>query len=106
MANDLGEDVSRCAEQAVDMSRDRGGPLLDYSEASMETVEAIVAEIAGYADHLTEKQSRMLVEMIGCYILEVARRNHGGVYYWFEERDQPVLVCGEPEFHIALLAWD
>jgi hypothetical protein len=46
------------------------------------------------------------VQYAGCYILEVARRAHGGTFYWHEARAQPVLVVGEPAYHVALLTWD
>ncbi|MOA16306.1 hypothetical protein D3C78_1365140 [compost metagenome] len=44
--------------------------------------------------------------MAGCYIFEVARRNYGGKYYWVQESKQPVLVTGEPDFSISILAFD
>ncbi len=102
--NELEQEVARAAERAVAMSEDRGGAVLDYSEASLAVLEEILDEASEYA--LSAKQTKILVEDLGSYVLEVARRNHGGVYQWFERRDQPVLVVGEPAFHVALLAWD
>src|SRR5574340_168533 len=58
------------------------------------------------AYRMTEAQSRWFGERFGCSVLEVARRNHGGRYLWLEERDQPILVWGEPEYHVAMIAWD
>jgi len=64
----------------------------------------MLAEAAGYADDMTETQLRKLAEDFGCYILEVARRTHGGNYFWYEERE-PLLVVGEPAFHVAMVTW-
>jgi hypothetical protein len=36
----------------------------------------------------------------------VGRREFGGRYLWHDERDQPVLVVGEPNFRVAMIAWD
>ena len=38
--------------------------------------------------------------------LEVARREFGGDYFWSDEKIQPVLVVGEPDFHVALMTWN
>src|SRR5437016_3410953 len=85
--DELPEQIARSAERAVAMSRDRG-TVLDYAEASLGIVEAMLEEAAACADEFAEEERASLVHHFGCYILEVARRNHGGVYYWFEERDQ------------------
>ena len=41
-----------------------------------------------------------------CYLLEVARREFGGVYHRYDLRDAPLLVVGAPRFHAAMLAHD
>ena len=48
MAKDFHEQMAAAAERAVDMARARGGPLLDYSEASLGTVEAMLGEIESH----------------------------------------------------------
>jgi len=45
------------------------------------------------------------VQQVGCYVLEVARRAYGGTYYWHLEGEQPVLVVGEPDAHVAIMTW-
>ena len=50
------------------------------------------------AQVLTPASKEALIELLGCYILEVGFRQHGGRFSWYEERKQPVLVVGEPEF--------
>lgn len=46
----------------------------------------------------TPASREALIEVLGCYILEVGFRQHGGRFSWYEERKQPVLVVGKPEF--------
>jgi hypothetical protein len=88
------------------MSRDRAGDVLDYTDGSIEIVEEMLAEAAGHAQRMSEAQLRRLSQDIGCYILEVARRNHGGAYVWQADRNEPGLVAGEPHFAITLFCWD
>jgi hypothetical protein len=104
--DDLAQEIARTAENAVAVLQERAGGALDYSEASLAVVEEMLEEAAAFADEMTPEQLVTLARDFGCYILEVGRRSFGGRYYWFERRDQPVLVVGEPTFRIALLAWD
>src|SRR5688572_19108319 len=102
---DLEAEVLAAAERAVKMSRDRGGTVLDYSEESIGVLEEIVSEAAEYAADMSEAALRRLAEDLGCYLLEIGRRQHGGAYFW-HSREQPVLVVGEPAFHVAMISWD
>jgi hypothetical protein len=88
------------------MSRDRAGQVLDYTDGSIDVVEEMLAEAAGHAQRMSEAQLRRLSQDVGCYILEVARRNHGGGYVWAADRNEPSLVVGEPHFAITLFCWD
>ena len=36
----------------------------------------------------------------------VAHRKHGGKFLRHGQREEPVLVVGEPKFHVALMAFD
>src|SRR5688572_10758119 len=96
------KEISKAAKRAVKMSRDRGGAVLDYAEASIVVVEEILAEAAEYSSEMTEEQLRTLAEDFGCYVLEIARKAYGGAYAW-HDRDLPVLVVGEPVFHVAMI---
>jgi hypothetical protein len=108
--NAFSEEVARLAAEAVETSRASEAARLDFSEASLVVIEDILAEAAGYASELTSEltpdQITGFVQRFGCYILEVGRREFGGRYCWFDQRNQPVLVVGEPEFRVALLAQD
>ena len=103
---EFAQDVARAAAGVVISSKSRNGIVLDYSESSLQVVEDMISEAAGYASKLTPDQLANMAQNFGCYILDVARREFGGRYYWFAQRNQPVLVVGEPAFKVAILAWD
>jgi hypothetical protein len=92
------------AESAVKQLQGSVSRMLDYTPASLEAVESILAEAS--AQVLTPASKEALIELLGCYILEVGFRQHGGRFSWYEERKQPVLIVGEPEFHVAMIAFD
>jgi hypothetical protein len=102
----LANEVALAAARAVSISKDRNGTPLDFSEASLALVEEMLEECSAAVDEMTPKQLEMLVEDFGCYILEVGRKEFGGRYYWFDQREQPVLVVGEPAFRVAMITWD
>jgi hypothetical protein len=98
--------IARTATKVVEMSDVRDGRRLDFSEASLSVIEEMIAEAAASFEELTPEQREIVAQDFGCYILEVARREFGGRYAWFEQRGQPVLVVGEPVFRVALMTWD
>jgi hypothetical protein len=100
------QEVAAAAAEAVVLSESRPGSALDFSEASLAIVEEMLAEASQYVADLTPGQLSALAQQFGCYILEVGRREFGGRYLWHDQREQPVLVVGEPEFRIAMIAWD
>ncbi|MCR8959735.1 hypothetical protein M0765_018920 [Variovorax sp. S2] len=67
-------------------------------------MEEILAEAAHQS--LKSQAREALVELLGCYILEVGFREFGGKWSWYEKGTQPVLVVGEPEFHVAMMSFD
>ncbi|WP_020475330.1 hypothetical protein [Zavarzinella formosa] len=103
---DLAEQIAHSAAKVVASGESRNGSELDYSEASLAAVEAMLAEAAEFAGEMTPAHLTTLAQDIGCYILEVGRRSFGGRYLWHDQRDQPVLVVGEPIFRVAILAWN
>jgi hypothetical protein len=104
--SDLEDEIGLMADEAVRVVKDRTGETLDFSEGSLAIVEATLDEASRYFADLPNEEASKLVHWFGCYLLEVGRRNFGGIYLWYEERDQPVLVVGEPEFHVAMITWD
>ena len=79
---------------------------LDYSVESLVIVDKILANDIGLYMQLDEEYREELVEKAGSYIFEVARQNFGGKYYWYDLLDQPIFVTGEPDFEMALLAYE
>ena len=98
--------VTSAAENAVALCEYHCAAALDYSEASLQFVERTLAEADQWVGEFTAERLDSVIESIGCYILEVGRREFGGRYLWHDERNQPVLVAGEPSCRIALLAQD
>ncbi len=103
--NAIHEEVATAAERAVTSLQARAGGRLDYSVASLQAVDEMLVEVSAYVAELDEAVVTGLVQQLGCYVLEVGRREYGGEYYWHEEGEQPILVVGEPAAHVALLAW-
>jgi hypothetical protein len=107
MSEPLVTSILRSATKLVEFCGQRGtGAVLDFSQASLTIVEEMADEAAQWITTLPPNQLTNLVQDIGCYLLEVGRREFGGEYLWHEPRDQPVLVVGEPAYHVALMTWD
>ena len=103
--NDIKSEVARLASSAVEMLQERA-PNLDFSQKSLSQIEEVLEEASNYADELPDQHVSTLAQQVGCYILEVAHRQFGGNFFWHDQLNQPVLVVGEPEKHIALATWD
>jgi hypothetical protein len=103
--NAILEEVTTAAERAVTSLQTRAGGRLDYSIASLEVVNEMLTEVSEYVADLDEAVVTGLVQQLGCYVLEVGRRAFGGEYFWHDEGEQPILVVGEPEAHVALMTW-
>jgi len=104
--DDLAQDIAEAAANVVDVAESLDVGTLDYSEASLAVLEEILEKAAGWEDEMTPEQLQNFAQACGCYVLEVGRREFGGRYCWHEQREQPVLVVGEPDFRVALLAHD
>lgn len=100
------DDVVSTAKRAVTTLHERSNGGLDYSEDSLSIVEEMLAEASNYVSEMPQAQVIGLIELLGCYILEVARAAFGGEYEWIDEKRGPVLVVGEPQTHIAISTWD
>ncbi len=77
--------------------------LLDFK---LSLVEQMLAEAHQYVGELGATEIDGLVGSLGNYLLESVRRAKGGTYKWFADKRQPVLIVGEPDFHVALATWD
>lgn len=103
--NAIHEEVLATAERAVAGLQERARGRLDWSVGSLKVVDEMLVEVSAYVADLDEAVVTNLVQQLGCYVLEVGRRAHGGEYLWHEEGEQPVLVVGEPDAHVALMTW-
>jgi len=103
--NEVQTNVVAIADKAVATLQERTGGRLDYSPESLAAADEMLAEAAAFAAEMPESSLIGLMQQVGCYALEVGRRRFGGSYYWHEEGEQPVLVVGEPDAHVALMTW-
>ncbi len=103
--NAIQDEVTAAADRAVASLQSRAGGRLDFSVASLAAVDEMLAEASAYVTDLDEAVVTGLVQQVGCYVLEVGRRAFGGEYFWHEEGEQPILVVGEPDAHVALMTW-
>ena len=103
--NTVHEEVAAAADRAVASLQARAGGRLDFSVDSLKAVDEMLEEASAYVADLDEAVVTGLVQQVGCYVLEVGRRAFGGDYCWHEEGEQPILVVGEPEAHVALMTW-
>ncbi|MCC9605764.1 hypothetical protein LOC68_21305 [Blastopirellula sp. JC732] len=97
------DEIAKAAARCVEMSEQRGGGVLDYSEASLAIVEEILQEVVPFWGGMSFQEREMVGRDLGCYLLEVARREFGGEYQWSEENDQPVLVVERTDCRVALM---
>ncbi|WP_204161791.1 hypothetical protein [Dokdonia sp. Dokd-P16] len=95
------------AERLVSSFNERVDDGLDYSESSLTVLDDEILSL--FSENKDDMDSSMLEDIIaqaGSYIFEVARRNYGGKYYWHDQLNQPILVTGQPEFEISILAFE
>ncbi|MBD8389006.1 hypothetical protein [Dysgonomonas sp. BGC7] len=79
---------------------------LDFSIDSLQALDEIIEENMHFFKQADDETKRKMIIKIGSYIFEVARRNFGGRYFWYDRLDQPILVTGQPEFEMSLLAYE
>ncbi|WP_089400920.1 hypothetical protein [Noviherbaspirillum humi] len=99
------QDVVDTAARAVETFSDRTEGNLDFSESSLSIIEELLEEASAYVTEMPESRVTDLIQLFGCYVLEVARKNYGGDYAWLDDNRGPVLVVGEPATHIAISTW-
>lgn len=82
------------------------GVTLDFSVESLHDLDQIIESNTEVYKESNDNTKRIMVMKIGSYIFEVARQNFGGKYYWYDNLDQPILITGQPEFEMSLLAYE
>lgn len=103
--DDYTRDMIKSAEFFVSSSS-KSFTGLDYSVESLEVVDQALEEASGFYKDMNEKQKLNLINSVGSYVFEVARRNFGGKYFWYNKLNQPILVTGQPEFEVSILAFE
>lgn len=76
--NSIGEMMRDCAAEAVGIAQDRFGFVLDYSDASIESLETILAGVSASLDLSDEGLVEQAVKVWGSYFGETVRRSFGG----------------------------
>ena len=100
--SDLMKDIMETASSFADNFCDKGD--FDFSIRSLEEVDELLEEMSDYI--IEDDVMYNMYTMIGSYVFETARRNCGGRYYWMQDEEQPILVVGEPDFSVAIKAWE
>ena len=98
----LMNDIIGTANSFAENFNDKGN--FDYSIASLQEVDELLEEMSDFA--VDEDTIYNMYTMVGSYVFETARRNYGGKYYWMQDEEQPILVAGEPDFSVAIKAWE
>lgn len=79
---------------------------LNFSVDSLKVVDNILEEVNEFKEDMNEGQINNVIQTVGSYVFEVARRNFSGRYFWYDHLNQPILVTGQPSFEISLLAFE
>lgn len=103
--DDFTKDMIKSADFFVSSSSDRFAGL-DYSVKSIEVIDNVLEEASDFYDDMNEDQKNNVVNSVGSYIFEVARKNFGGRYFWYDKLNQPILVTGQPDFEVSILAFE
>lgn len=102
-AVDITANLAEAADFFVENASERFSGL-DFSVKSLEVLEEMLDEASDFYVEMEAEARKNIVKLTGAYLFEVARRLHGGKYYWYKPLNQPVLVTGLPDFEVALLA--
>ena len=97
--------IEDSAKQLIVDSSVRTGNRLDLTEESLGLIEAMLDEAVEPTKASAADVRERIVELFGCYILEVARKRFGGRYSWYAAQNAPVLVLGDGQASLAFLTW-
>lgn len=98
--------IEHNAALAVERLQGRVPGQWDYTHESLRAVDAVIDHLSPHRDQMEKGMFDALVNIIGCYVLEVGRREHGGHFAYFEPGKHSVLVVPGPNFQVALGAFD
>src|SRR4051794_41810796 len=101
--NAILDEVLAASGRAVAALQARAGGRLDHSVASVQVVDEMLVEASAYVAELPEDVVTGLVQQLGCYLLEVARKAYGGEDFLHDEGEQAIPGGGAPQGHVALM---
>jgi len=93
------------AEKIVRAFNSKYDGAFDYSIRSLNILDSLIEDFSDFADLSDEEMIDDFCAQAGSYILEVARRTYGGVYFWEDHLEQPLLRTGLPNFEISILTF-
>nr|WP_294859490.1 hypothetical protein [uncultured Fluviicola sp.] len=93
------------AEKIVRAFNSKYDGAFDYSIRSLNVLDSLIEDFSDFSDLSDEEMIDDFCAQAGSYILEVARRNFGGIYFWEDGSEQPVLKTGLPNFEISILTF-
>lgn len=94
------------AEKIVRAFNTKYDGAFDYSIRSLNVLDSLIEDFSDFADLSDEEIIEDFCVQAGSYILEVARRSYGGIYFWEDNLNQPMLKTGLPEFEVSILAFE
>jgi len=103
--DDFTLDMIKSADIFVERSADRYNGL-DFSVESLEVIDNVLEDASDFYDEMNDDQRNNIINSVGSYVFEVARKTFGGKYFWYDKLNQPILVTGQPEFEVSILAFD
>ncbi len=94
------------AERIVRAFNTKYDGAFDYSIRSLNVLDSLIEDFSDFADQSDEEIIDDFCAQAGSYILEVARRSYGGIYFWEDSLKQPMLKTGLPEFEVSILTFE
>lgn len=79
---------------------------LDFTVNSLIALDELLEQFHENQKDIDEEMKSDVIAQAGSYVFEVARRNYGGKYFWYDQMNQPILVTGQPNFEISIIAFD
>lgn len=98
--------ATNSAEKIVRAFNTKYDGAFDYSIRSLNILDNLIEDFSDFTDHSDEEIIDDFCVQAGSYVLEVARRNYGGVYFWEDDLKQPMLKTGLPDFEVSILAFE
>jgi len=99
----IGEMMQNCADEAVHIAREQFGFVLDYSEASLKSLETILTNVGAGLDLSDKDGVEETVKIWGSYFGETVRRNCGGTWEMIQYPGRaaalPTLVIGGSQLY-------